>query len=274
MTAAAVPAALGLAALAAGHRALIVDLWGVVHDGAALLPGAAETLKSIRAAGKPVVFLTNSARRQANLVALLDRLGLDRSLYRTVVSSGEAAAMALSDAAFCRTLGGRYVVIGRQEDGAWVHALPAEEVENPADADFALATGLLDDDTTDETWAPMFADWLARGVPLVCANPDLQVVHDGRLRRAGGALAKAFREAGGRVLLYGKPDRPIYDACFAALPDIPRRAVLAVGDSLATDIAGAAAAGLDSVLVTETGLPGGGGPAGVRPTATIPRFAW
>ena len=100
------------------------------------------------------------------------------------------------------------------------------------------------------------------------------MVHDGRLRRAGGALAKAFREAGGRVLLYGKPDRPIYDACFAALPDIPRRAVLAVGDSLATDIAGAAAAGLDSVLVTETGLPGGGGPAGVRPTATIPRFAW
>jgi HAD superfamily hydrolase (TIGR01459 family) len=125
-------------------------------------------------------------------------------------------------------------------------------------------------------------------MPLVCANPDVHVVIDGTIRLAAGFLAQRYREMGGVVFSFGKPDPSVYDACLGRLEYPPRRRVLAVGDSLETDIAGAIRAGLTSVLVIGNGVHSRSlsGPPfkaamssmvarfGVAPDAILHAFVW
>jgi ribonucleotide monophosphatase NagD (HAD superfamily) len=84
---------------------------------------------------------------------------------------------------------------------------------------------------------------------MVCANPDLVVVHTGRLMICAGTLADLYEKMGGRVAWHGKPHPPVYERCFESLGITDRRRILAVGDSLRTDIAGANAVGIDALLV-------------------------
>ena len=90
-----------------------------------------------------------------------------------------------------------------------------------------------------------------RAPPDGCANPDLVVMHGNRLALCAGALAQWYEEAGGRVRWHGKPFRSVYDTCLELLGIEDRTRILAVGDSLRTDIAGATGAGLDSVLIAD-----------------------
>jgi ribonucleotide monophosphatase NagD (HAD superfamily) len=126
---------------------------------------------------------------------------------------------------------------------------------------------------------------------MVCANPDLVVVFGGRRIICAGALAQRYETLGGRVRWHGKPFPSVYETCFAQLGVADRRRILAVGDSLRTDIAGANAAGIDSLLVAggihseEFGLGPGDTPdpariaaavaaSGHAPTAVVARFRW
>ena len=85
------------------------------------------------------------------------------------------------------------------------------------EAEVALAIGLRDDMTeTPDRYADELEAMRARGLMMLCANPDL-VVHRGeRLVYCAGALAQAYEELGGAVIYYGKPHRPIYDSALAA----------------------------------------------------------
>ena len=132
---------------------------------------------------------------------------------------------------------------------------------------------------------------LMRDLPMICANPDLVVMHGAKLALCAGALAKWYEDKGGKVRWHGKPYRSVYDSCLALLGVADRSRILAVGDSLRTDIAGADAAGLDSLFVvggihaTEFGIPPENEPdlprieqalaAGpYRPVAITRRLAW
>ena len=125
---------------------------------------------------------------------------------------------------------------------------------------------------------------------MMCVNPDLLVIRLGVQEPCAGALAARYEELGGRVRYFGKPYPDVYDLTLSRL-GLPLTRVLAIGDGLATDIAGADAAGLDSVLVTSGLLAGelklgpGKPPdaraldqacraAGVRPRAALTTFAW
>ncbi|HET8725881.1 MAG TPA: HAD hydrolase-like protein, partial [Alphaproteobacteria bacterium] len=127
--------------------------------------------------------------------------------------------------------------------------------------------------------------------PMVCANPDLIVVVGDAMSICAGALAAHYETLGGRVAYHGKPYAPVYERCFALLGIGDRRRILAVGDSLRTDIAGANQAGIDSLLVTggihaeELAAPPHNTPdpdrvaavlrdTGFHPTAVGPGFVW
>ena len=124
-----------------------------------------------------------------------------------------------------------------------------ELVETAEEAEFILNTGPAGWDDQIEDYAPLLRRALACGLPMVCANPDLVVMHGGRLALCAGALAQWYEESGGRVRWHGKPFPSVYDACLDLLGIDDRSRILAVGDSLRTDIAGAAGAGIDSVLI-------------------------
>jgi HAD superfamily hydrolase (TIGR01459 family) len=241
----------GIGALAPRYDGFILDLWGVVHDGVAPMPGALECLRSLIEAGKRVVLLSNAPRRAGDVVERIDRIGVPAGLYHSVMSSGEEAWQHLfrRDDSFYAALGRRCVHIGSERDTGIREGLDLELVETAEEAEFILNTGPAGWDDRIEDYGPLLRRALERGLPMVCANPDLVVMHGGRLALCAGALAQWYEDRGGRVRWHGKPFRSVYETCFALLGIDDLSRILAIGDSLRTDIAGAAAAGIDSVLI-------------------------
>ena len=244
----------GLAPLVQRYDALILDLWGVAHDGRAPYPAALDCLERLEAAGKRRLFLSNAPRRSVAVVPYLSDMGIERGAhFDHLVTSGDLTRAALEGRgdAFHGALGRRYLQIGPERDRGLLAGLDYAPVAE-ADADFVLETGLYDDQTeTLADYAALLGRLAARDLPMVCANPDLTVMRGAQIIICAGAIAGAYEALGGLVRSHGKPDTSAYDHCLALLGAPERGRVLALGDSLRTDIRGANAAGIDVVLVTQ-----------------------
>jgi HAD superfamily hydrolase (TIGR01459 family) len=239
-------------AVAGRYRAAILDLWGVMHNGVAAFPAAVDCLARFRSAGIRTLFLSNAPRRSREVVRQLERLGIPASAYDAVLTSGDLVRAALEERAdpFHAGLTRRYYRLGPERDWGLLEGLDYEPVALEH-ASFILNTGLLDDEReTVADYENLMADALRLGLPMICANPDLEVQRGDRLILCAGALAQAYEARGGRVVYRGKPHAVAYAACLARFDGIAKAQVFAVGDSLRTDIAGANGAGIDGFLVT------------------------
>ena len=278
----------GLAPLAPAYDGFILDLWGVVHDGVRPYPGAPECLQALRDAGKRVVLLTNAPRRAEPIRRQLRRMGIGDALYDGVMSSGEASHLLLRDRpdAWAQALGRRVFHMGPERDRNVLADLDVEVLDTPEGATCILNTG--PDDHLNPTDPTAFDDALRQGaarcLPMLCANPDLAVIRGGTRVLCAGTFAARYAEMGGDVRNLGKPDPLIYGPVLDMLA-VPKGRVLAVGDALRTDMAGAAAVGLDALWVLG-GLHGDhvgedmerveaeAAAAGLDPMATVPHFVW
>lgn len=247
----------GIAPIADRYDGWVLDLWGVVHDGRRPYPGVAEALAALKARGARVAFLTNAPRRSWFVQGMLDRMGLDRSLYDGVVSSGEIAWRMLKERThpwFAR-LGRRAFHIGPERDLSVVEDGVAELVADPAEADFLLNTGPDPERGAHgvEPYRPALEACARRRLPMLCVNPDRHVMVGGEKLICAGALADIYKALEGDIFEVGKPDPAVYGPVLELLGIADRRRVVAVGDSPHTDLAGARAAGLDAVWAL-TGL--------------------
>lgn len=242
----------GLQAMAGRYDGFIVDLWGTVHDGATPLPGAIECLEHLRAGGKPVLILSNAPRRAAPIIERMRALDIPDGAYDAVFSSGEAAHLALRERqdAFHAGLDRKCFLLGPPEDDSVIAGLDYEIVESIRAAHFILAIGSFRRSDTVADYDALISAANDRHLPMVCANPDLEVLRGGAREICAGAIAERYARAGGAVHFHGKPHKPIYDASLALLGLGAGASILAIGDSLGTDIAGANAAGLDSLMIT------------------------
>src|SRR5215472_16177964 len=181
----------GIGALAQHYDGFILDLWGVVHDGVAPLPGALECLRALIEAGKRIVLLSNAPRRADDVVERITRIGVPAGLYHHVMSSGEEAWQHLDrrDDPFYAALGRRCLHIGSERDMLIRDGLELEFVDTAEEAEFILNTGPSGWEDRIEDYAPLLQRALARALPMVCANPDLVVMHGNRLALCAGALA-------------------------------------------------------------------------------------
>jgi HAD superfamily hydrolase (TIGR01459 family) len=273
----------GLAPLAASYDGFIVDLWGVIHDGVKPYPGAANCLRMLRDTGKGTVLLSNAPRRVASVQRVLRAIGIEDSLYTGIVTSGEATHGVLRDRpdAWYQALGQAVLHIGAARDRNVIEGLGLERVEAPEAASFVLNTGLDDPyaETDGAVYDPLLRACAARRLPMICANPDLEIIRDGVRLLCAGILAQRYQALGGEVRSLGKPDPTIYGPVMERL-GLPRSRILAVGDGLRTDIAGAQAAGIDSCWVLggihshESDPLGTAQAAGLAPVAAIPAFVW
>lgn len=242
-----------LSDIAERYDALLCDAWGVIHNGVRLFDGVEEALVAFRKRRGPVVILTNAPRPSSIIPAQLDRIGLSREAYDGVVTSGDATRAAIES-----LLPRRVYKLGPDKDEMLYAGLKVEFA--PLDsAEFIVCTGLVDDAReTAADYADILAHAAARELPMVCANPDTVVRWGDRLVYCAGALAEAYEKLGGEVIYGGKPHAPIYDlACdrleaFARRP-LDRRRILAVGDGVKTDIAGAQRNGFSSLFVAGAG---------------------
>lgn len=248
-----------LRALRAQFDGFLVDLWGVVHDGALPFQGVVEGLTKLSESGARVCFISNSSRRGEHLEAALVSMGLARDLFVAVVSSGDVTREALlrRDPAVFDGLPQPTQVLhlGSPAFVPWLFDLPLTFVTDPERAQLVIATGTVPDDAALRSLQERLEPLARAGIPLVCTNPDRVVGGAGGLHIAPGAVAHAYAEVGGRVAMYGKPHAPIYRAGLQRL-GLPPARVVGVGDMLATDIRGARSAGLASVLITQTGVHG------------------
>ncbi len=269
----------GMSGLAGHYRGFVIDLWGVIHDGVTPYGGAVECLRRLRAGGGRVVLLSNAPRRAHAAEAGLVRMGITRTLFDGIVTSGEATWRMLA-----RHAGARVYHLGPERDRSVLEGRDLIRVQTPEAAELLLNTGPDDqrDPTSLDEYLPELARCLDTGLPMICANPDLEIVSGGRRLICAGALARWYAEQGGTVRWIGKPDPEVYELVWPLLPGIDRQEVLAIGDALRTDIAGARAAGIAScwvlggihALETPDQAETEATALGLAPVATLPQFCW
>jgi HAD superfamily hydrolase (TIGR01459 family) len=235
--------------LVAGVDVVLSDIWGVVHNGLVAFPEACEALHSFRAQGGTVILITNAPRPADSVQRQLRKLGVTDETYDAIVSSGDLTRHYVADHP-----GRKVFWLGPERDTSIHRGLdpvlaPLEE------ADYIVCTGLFDDETeTAEDYRGMMLRAREHELPLICANPDIVVERGDRLIYCAGAIAELYRELGGEVIFYGKPHRPIYERAMELAvrngQPIPLDRVLAIGDSVRTDLAGAHSFGIDCLFVT------------------------
>jgi HAD superfamily hydrolase (TIGR01459 family) len=255
------------------YDALFVDLWGCVHDGVRVVPGANEALCAFRAKGGRVILVTNSPRPRAGVERQLDGFGVDRDAWDDIATSGDSARLALYRGAVGQrvwhvgyageTDGGFFTPPGILDDPLPIERVALEEAEG------IVCTGPFDALADPEALRPQLMQAREAGLKLLCANPDIVVDRGGVREWCAGAVAQLYTRMGGDSLYFGKPHAPIYDLArrrLARIAKIGDEAILAIGDGPQTDAAGAMAEGLDLMLVTgglgatETGTPPLGDP--------------
>ncbi|MEI9986707.1 MAG: TIGR01459 family HAD-type hydrolase [Aliidongia sp.] len=241
----------GIAAIADRYDGFVLDVWGVLHNGMAPYPGVVDALQRLHAAGKRVVLLSNAPMRAEKVAARIEKLGVPRPLFQAVMTSGEEVWLNLlhrTDPLYA-VLGRHCLFIGSPRHRGMLEGIGLVEAATPEEADFILDTGPDDLDDEATGYRAVLEESAARGLPMLCANADLHVMHGDTLIACAGQLAKIYEDLGGAVRWHGKPHGSVYAACLDLLGIADRSRILCVGDSLRTDIAGANAAGLDSMLV-------------------------
>ena len=245
------PRAIGALAEVAGEfDAIVLDQWGVLHDGARPAPGAARALDALRAGGARLAVLSNSGKRARLNAERIEAMGFAPDLFERVMTSGEALWTDLARGAWPGLRRLLAVTGARGDAEAWLDGLPGVSLAASwEEADAVLVMGLPEDADLAQEEARL-APALAAGRPMLCSNPDLASPRaGGRLVPSPGALAAAYERGGGRVAWYGKPHAAVFEATARALGLPSGPGLLMVGDSLAHDVAGAAAAGWRTALV-------------------------
>ena len=224
------------------YRLILCDVWGVVHNGIELYPGAAERLWQWRDEGRCVILLTNAPRTEEAVERQLRRIGLMHDAYDAIATSGEAGIAVLNDlgapVGFIGTAGDREVLEGR--------GVRIAEDENFTDL---ACTGIREGEPDPAEYRAELEQLATRDVHMRCLNPDRMVVRGGVPEACAGAIADIYQMLGGRVTWYGKPFSAIYKHALNRAGNPPKDEVLAIGDGLETDILGAARMGFDTVYV-------------------------
>jgi HAD superfamily hydrolase (TIGR01459 family) len=233
-----------------GVEVVLSDIWGVVHNGLEAFPEACEALRNFRKHGGTVILITNAPRPADSVQRQLRKLGIADETYDAIVSSGDLTRHFVADHP-----GRKMFWIGPERDSS-IHRGLDPALAPLLEADYIVCTGLFDDETESaEDYRAMMLQARERKLPLICANPDIVVERGDRLIYCAGAIAELYRELGGEVIFYGKPHRPIYQRAMELAAERQRHPiklnqVLAIGDSVRTDLAGAHGFGIDCLFVT------------------------
>ena len=244
-----IPVLSSIAELAQTSDAWLVDVWGVIHNGVHAFAGSCAACSAYRAAGGYVVLITNAPRPASAVVAQLDRVGVPRDSYDGVVTSGDVTR------GLVQAWDGRAIHHLGPERDLGIFADIGVQFATSVDAEVVVCTGLIDDETeTPADYATTLDGFRRRGLVMLCANPDIRVERGDRIVYCAGAIAEAYAAIGGEVVYSGKPHLPIYELARGVVDrglgrEVAPERLLAIGDGVATDIAGAAAAGLRSVFI-------------------------
>lgn len=265
----------GLSEIVDAFDGVLVDQFGVLHDGRNPFPGALRCLEALQVRRMPLVALTNSGKRAAANLARLVRLGFRADLFKAVLSSGELARTEIADRLASGALrpGARVAILSRDADTGPLDELDVRPCGPKDQADLLVIAGIEPERRDRAGYADLLAPLAARRVPAICANPDLVMYVESGTAFGAGAVAADYTAAGGPVVTVGKPAAPMFAAALSALGDIPPSRVLMIGDSPEHDIAGAGRAGCRTLLI-RSGAQAGLGASQMSPTYAMDSLVW
>lgn len=238
------------------YDALFVDLWGCVHNGVTAFPDAVAALQAFRSKGGAVVLVTNAPRARSEVAKQLVRFGVPLDAYDSIATSGDSARTAL----FGGAVGTKIWFMGQPFDRPFLQ--PMDQLDSTVEitdvpleqAEGIVCCGPFDPFADPAVNRQQFLYAKTHGLKLLCANPDIVVDRGERREWCAGALAQLYTEMGGESLYFGKPHPPIYDLARRRLTELGRSIddsrVLAIGDGVLTDIAGAVGEDIDSLFIT------------------------
>jgi HAD superfamily hydrolase (TIGR01459 family) len=279
-----IPILSGLAGITDSRKAWFCDVWGVLHDGVSAFPAAVDACRAFLRRGGEIILVSNSPRTSAPVLEHLHLVGVPRDCFTALVTSGDVTR------SYVEAYAGKPMFhLGPERDKCLFEGLKVQFVSAKS-AGIAVCTGFFDEDQeTVEDYEPMLAALAARGVPMICANPDLVVERGSRLVPCSGLLAQRYEALGRTVIQAGKPYPPIYEAAMRKLSKpLPRSAILAIGDGIHTDIVGACAQGIDAIYIASRVNLGDAAEDGLtppmlealfasrpfRPAAAMPHLRW
>lgn len=239
----------GLGSIADQYDALLVDIWGVIHNGKVPFDDAVVALERFRSERGPVVLISNSPRPSVAIPAQFDEVGVPQTIYDAIVTSGDATIDELA-----RRAPGPAFKLGPDRDDRLYENLDLN-FASLEDAAFITCTGLFDDENeTPDDYADLLGEARGLNLPMVCANPDVRVMRGDKMIYCGGALAEAYSDMGGEVIYAGKPHKAIYRLSRAWLKEVAgyevdTSRVLAIGDNIHTDLLGAQNENYDCMFV-------------------------
>ncbi len=231
------------------YDVVLCDVWGVLHNGIDAFAEASEALVAARKAGASVVLITNSPRPRPGVISQLRLIGVPDEAYDRIVTSGDVTRKLIAEGPK------KVFLLGPERDSPLLDGLDIERADRET-ADSVVCTGFFDDETeTPGDYRDMLTAFISRGVPMICANPDLVVERGSRLIPCAGAVAALYAELGGETRIAGKPHAPIYEAALAQAADlrggpVDTSRVVAIGDGMVTDVRGALDHGLDLLYIS------------------------
>jgi len=239
----------GLQPLAESYDLILCDVWGVLHNGVKAYEAASDALTRFRAKGGHVVLVSNAPRPGASVGTQLDGFQVPRSAYDAIITSGDLTRLAIQE-----RIDKVVHHIGPPRDMPIYNGLDVR-FGSIEEADYVVCSGFdNDEEETVEDYRPQLEAMRRHNLLMVCANPDLVVERGHMILPCAGTIALAYEEMGGEVFYAGKPHRPVYERALTVASDlaghpIPKERVLAVGDAIRTDIAGAVGFGIDALMI-------------------------
>ena len=238
---------------ALGYKVILCDLWGVIHNGKALFQHSISFLEHMKENNIKVIFLSNAPRPNYVVEDGLNRkLGLNKDLYDGIITSGDVSCEHINK----KIHGESYFHLGPSKDFDLLETISIQRKDISSDFDFILCTGLLDDEIEKpQTYKDQFEHFINKNLRLICANPDEIVYRGDKMISCAGGMAKYYSSLGGDIKSYGKPHQEIYEHAFNIIKKEgmceSKSEILAIGDSIKTDIYGAEKFGIDSILIQD-----------------------
>ena len=230
----------------------IIDDWGVLHDGEDAFSGAVDCLKELKERKKHVIILTNDRKTPEEKKIELKKMGIGPSLYHHIVTPTSVIREGLNEQkdGIFENIGKKAYVITRKSDLSLLNDTDIEVVDDIEKADFVLFLGMDYPMRTLEHYDPVIRRAIQRRLKAICANQDSKSLIGTNFLMGPGLLARRYEDAGGIVHYIGKPHNLIYKYCIELLREkeiYPSHTVM-LGDTMAHDVLGANAMGIDTCL--------------------------
>ena len=238
----------GLNEIIAKYDTVVLDQWGVLHNGYNLYSGVLECLEKMHNLDIQIMMLSNSGRRSQDNRLLIERLGIPTKWVSEVMTSGEALWLNFhTHQALPEGIGTKALIISADKDYRCIEQTPIQIAKNVDDADFILLAGI---DPRIADMQALLEQAIQKQLYMICSNPDLSAININGYLKAPGYWAKYYQSLGGKCSYYGKPYPLVYEHIKRLIKPTNKK-VLMIGDSIHHDILGGKQAGFETLLLTQ-----------------------